>query len=104
MAISTRRRMPPKPRRQPVIPAQKVILQFPRPLLARADAVADVLQTNRSTFVRVAVEEKIQRFDRARLDEELREGYLEAEQWRTREYRDLDELACDALREESVSV
>ena len=54
---------------------QKVILQFPVPLLARADHLASELETNRSNFIRVAVEEKVDRHERERIGREIREGF-----------------------------
>lgn len=87
-------------RRLNVLTAQKVILQVERRLLDRADQVATELQFNRSRFFRAAVQEKIERFEKDRLDAELREGYQAMSELRLREHRDLEGLTSDMLATE----
>ena len=54
----------------------KVILQFPEELLKRTDAETKQQKLrSRSAFIRAAVQEKIQRHQKERLDKELEEGY-----------------------------
>jgi metal-responsive CopG/Arc/MetJ family transcriptional regulator len=54
-----------------------VILQFSKPLLKRTDSVVERLQVNRSSFIRQAVEEKVERLENEQLEAELRDGYLQ---------------------------
>lgn len=81
----------------PSVAVRKVILQFPTPLLDRADHLADQLHTNRSAFIRTAVEEKLDRTERERLEEELRAGYSELSVFRRSAYAELEELVSDSL-------
>jgi len=87
----------PKSRRRNVVTAQKVILQVPKPLLLRADHLADELQTNRSNLIRIALEEKIERCEQERLDAELREGYLAMNELRVREHKDFEAIVSEIL-------
>ena len=64
-----------KSRRRNDVSAQKVILQISPSLLKRADHWANQLQTNRSNFIRVAVEEKAARHERERIGREIQEGF-----------------------------
>ncbi|MDO8565151.1 MAG: hypothetical protein Q7R67_00795 [bacterium] len=58
-----------------VEPSQKVILQAPTTLIARADHAAQELQITRSKFVRVAIEEKLKRLEDEQLAQDIREGF-----------------------------
>ena len=52
--------------------------------------LADELQTNRSNLFRIALEEKIDRFEREELEAQLREGYVVMSELRTREHKEFE--------------
>jgi metal-responsive CopG/Arc/MetJ family transcriptional regulator len=79
----------------------KVILQFSAPLLARTKQLAEELGTSRSTLIRSAVEEKIERVDRQRLAEQLRIGYLETAERGASGQGDFDVIVWEVVGQEA---
>ena len=55
--------------------ARRVVIDFPEPLLLKAEHAADELNTNRSQLIRAAVSEFLARRERQKLNFELAEGY-----------------------------
>ena len=51
------------------------MVEFPTPLLDRAERVLPELSINRSELIREAVEQFLEALQRARLERELAEGY-----------------------------
>lgn len=54
---------------------ERVLLEFPPALLERADQAAVNMEASRSDLIRTAVEQLLDRMDRARLEAELAEAY-----------------------------
>lgn len=70
----------PKPSRRSKLPAVasksvKVAVDFPRGLYEDAENEAAALSTNRSGFIRLAVERYIRELREKRLEQQLAEGY-----------------------------
>jgi metal-responsive CopG/Arc/MetJ family transcriptional regulator len=57
-------------------PALRVLVQFPAPLLSRADSAAASLKKSRNEFVRTSVEHMLQAMERRKLNGELQAAYL----------------------------
>ena len=55
---------------------KKVIVEFPEDLLKRTEMAASKLSTDRSKFIRSAVEEFLNTQERAELEQRLAAGYL----------------------------
>ena len=55
---------------------KKVIVEFPKDLLKRTEMAASKLSTDRSKFIRSAVEEFLNAQERAELEQRLAAGYL----------------------------
>ena len=56
-------------------PNKKIIIDFPRPLLQRADSAATELATNRSQLIRTAVETYVGGFEKSKLERDLADAY-----------------------------
>ena len=54
---------------------ERLLIEFPSALLARADKVAAKLEKNRSELIRSAVEEMLDEFEKRELDEQLALAY-----------------------------
>ncbi|MGB9458216.1 MAG: hypothetical protein WCB12_19360 [Bryobacteraceae bacterium] len=54
---------------------KRVVVDFPTPLLTRADRVVAELETNRSELIRMAVEQLLESLQKAKLEQALAEGY-----------------------------
>jgi metal-responsive CopG/Arc/MetJ family transcriptional regulator len=81
---------------------QKVILQFPRPLLDRADQLAKKHHMKRSNLIRMAVEEKWEREERERLEEGLRKSYRELADQRAADVADFAHGTAELRKEVEV--
>jgi metal-responsive CopG/Arc/MetJ family transcriptional regulator len=55
---------------------KRVVVEFPAPLLERAEQVLPELSINRSELIRKAVEQFLEALHRVQLERELAEGYL----------------------------
>ena len=55
--------------------SKKVIVEFPEELLERTEAAASELSTDRSKFIRSAVEKALARLERRKLERELADAY-----------------------------
>src|ERR1700737_5605270 len=55
--------------------SKKVIIEFPEDLLERTEAAASELSTDRSKFIRRAVEKALAVLERRKLDRELADAY-----------------------------
>jgi len=55
---------------------RRVVVEFPTPLLNRAEGVLPELAINRSELIRDAVERFLDAFQQAKLERELAEGYI----------------------------
>ena len=69
-------------RRKPKVPAtaeraqkKKVVVDFPEPLFRETESAVAELSTNRSNFIRLAVEEYIRHRRQKKLQQDLMEGY-----------------------------
>jgi len=56
--------------------ARRVVVEFPASLLNRAEGVLPELGINRSELIRNAVERYLEALQRAKLEQELAEGYI----------------------------
>lgn len=54
---------------------ERVLVEFPLPLLRRTEAAAAQLALDRSKFIRAAVEEKVWNMEREKIEEELATAY-----------------------------
>jgi len=66
-------------KRRTVVPAtavRRVVVEFPTPLLDRAEGVLTELSINRSELIRRAVEHYLEVFQQAKLEQKLAEGYV----------------------------
>jgi CopG family transcriptional regulator/antitoxin EndoAI len=54
---------------------ERLLIEFPSALLARADRVAEKLEKNRSELIRSAVEGMLDEFEKKELDEQLAIAY-----------------------------
>ena len=54
---------------------RRVVVDFPKPLLTRAERVVAELDMNRSELIRTAVEQYLDLLQRQKLDRELADGY-----------------------------
>ena len=54
---------------------RRVVVDFPTPLLNRAERAIAELRVNRSELIRMAVEQYLESLQRAKLERELAEGY-----------------------------
>lgn len=59
----------------PTTTVKRVVVDFPKPLLARAERVVAELGMNRSELIRIAVEQYLEFLQRAKLEQALVEGY-----------------------------
>ena len=82
------------------VTTKKVIVQFPVPLLERTEALANALNTDRSKLIRTAVEEKIERLERERLEVELRDGYLANADLMMKTYTAFEGIVTEALNQD----
>lgn len=55
--------------------ARKIVIDFPEPLFSLTEKAVSTLATNRSEFIRRAVEEYLRGMQRQELEQELAEGY-----------------------------
>lgn len=55
---------------------RRVVVEFPTPLLNRAEGLLPELAINRSELIREAVERFLESFQQAKLERELAEGYI----------------------------
>lgn len=55
---------------------KRVVVDFPAPLLARAERVVAELEMNRSELIRMAVEQFLESLQKAKLEQSLAEGYV----------------------------
>ena len=63
--------------RTPAVSAvRRVVVEFPAPLLDRAERILPQLSINRSELIREAVEHFLEALQRAQLERELAEGYV----------------------------
>lgn len=60
----------------PPAKARKIVVNFPEPLYRRTAVVAAEVATNYSEFIRLAVEEYLDVRERAKLEQDLAEGYI----------------------------
>jgi metal-responsive CopG/Arc/MetJ family transcriptional regulator len=56
-------------------PKERVLIEFPQPLIKQADAEASRMGISRSQLIRTALEEKLAMREKARLEAELAEAY-----------------------------
>jgi len=70
---------------------KRVVVDFPTPLLTRADRVVAELEMNRSELIRMAVEQLLESLQKAKLEQALAEGYT-ANAAQARQVS--EELAC----------
>jgi len=56
-------------------PVKRVVVDFPTPLLTRAERAVAELGTNRSELIRMAVEQFLDSLQKAKLEQALAEGY-----------------------------
>jgi predicted DNA-binding protein len=54
---------------------RRILIEFPEELLERAQILADEQATDRSKFIRTAVEKYVRMIERQRLERELAEAY-----------------------------
>jgi metal-responsive CopG/Arc/MetJ family transcriptional regulator len=71
----------PKEKRRKTLPAaaatvKRVVVDFPAPLLSRAESAMAELAINRSELIRMAVEHYLEVRERAKLEQDLAEGYV----------------------------
>ena len=59
----------------PAAAVRRVVVEFPAPLLNRAERMVAELAINRSEFIRKAVERYLEALEQARLEQDLAEGY-----------------------------
>jgi metal-responsive CopG/Arc/MetJ family transcriptional regulator len=57
-------------------PVKRVVVDFPAPLLIRAESAMAELATNRSELIRMAVEQYLEIRQRAKMEQDLAEGYM----------------------------
>ncbi len=57
-------------------PKKKIVVDFPEPLYRATEDVVAELETNRSNFIRLAVEEYIRERRNRQLQQELIDGYV----------------------------
>ena len=69
-------RLPKRRRAVPSAATRRVVVEFPTGLLNRAEAVLPELAINRSELIRDAVERYLEIIQRAKLEQELIEGYV----------------------------
>lgn len=66
-------------KRRHLVPAsvaiKRVVVDFPTPLLNRAERVVTELATNRSELIRRAVEQYLETLQQAKLERDLADGY-----------------------------
>lgn len=55
---------------------RRVVVEFPAPLLHRAEGMLAELSINRSEFIRKAVERYLEVLQQAKLEQKLAEGYV----------------------------
>lgn len=60
----------------PAATVKRIVVDFPTPLLARAERAVAELATNRSELIRMAVEQYLELLQKAKLERELAEGYM----------------------------
>jgi hypothetical protein len=63
---------------------------FPIDLISRFETVNKILRIDFSNFVRDAIEEKLKRIEKERIEKELKEGYLAN--------ADLDRATCEEFK------
>ena len=63
---------------------------FPIDLISRFETVNKILRIDFSNFVRDAIEEKLKRIEKERIEKELKEGYLANS--------DLDRATCEEFK------
>lgn len=56
-------------------PVKRVVVDFPTPLLTRAERAVTELGTNRSELIRMAVEQFLESLQKVKLEQSLAEGY-----------------------------
>ena len=76
---------------------KKVILEFPEPLLERTDALARALNSDRSKFIRAAVEEKLERLEREQLELALKRAYEVKAKTALELYKDFEQTQIELL-------
>jgi len=54
---------------------KRVVVEFPVPLLTRAEKAVTELSTNRSELIRLAVQQYLELRERTKLENDLAEGY-----------------------------
>jgi metal-responsive CopG/Arc/MetJ family transcriptional regulator len=59
----------------PAATVKRVVVDFPTPLLARAERAVAEMDTNRSALIRTAVEQYLELLQKAKLEQALAEGY-----------------------------
>ena len=69
-ATAARRQAPPAPT------SRKVIVEFPSALYLEMEKITRAQSLSRSTLIRSAVENYLQKLEREKLEKELAEGYL----------------------------
>jgi metal-responsive CopG/Arc/MetJ family transcriptional regulator len=60
----------------PTAAVRRVVVEFPAPLLNRAEGMLAELAINRSELIRRAVERYLEALEQAKLEQELAEGYV----------------------------
>lgn len=55
---------------------KRIAVEFPKPLLVRADRAGAEMSMNRSELIRRAVEHYLETLQRAKLEKDLAEGYV----------------------------
>lgn len=86
MASVSRKRKEERSRRSPDVPGrpgrqltslrrERVLVEFPKSLLMRADAAARDMEKNRSDLIRTAVEQLLDQLESAEFNRELAEAY-----------------------------
>lgn len=59
----------------PVV-SKRVVVDFPEPLYRQAERGAAELKTNRSGFIRLAVQKLVSELQQKKLEKELADGYI----------------------------
>jgi len=71
---STRTKAKTKPG-PPATAVKRVVVDFPAPLFSRTERVTAELSMNRSELIRTAVEKYLEALQKARIEQDLAEGY-----------------------------
>jgi metal-responsive CopG/Arc/MetJ family transcriptional regulator len=95
-----RQKKPGTKRRRKAMPAtatRRVAIEFPEPLLAKTEEAASMLATNRSDFIRSAVEEYLGFLQRRHLERDLAAAYVANNEFDREICREFDHVDAEVL-------